>query len=107
MKIVARRTLDQFVDGIAGQIDHPSVKRAIDTWFFETRRAEWHNSSDVRNTFATTSIINAERFVFNIKGNSYRLVISVNFRTQTIWIKWIGTHKEYDRINAAEIKYDQ
>ena len=107
MRIVARRTLDQFVASVAGQMDHLSVKKAIDTWFFEVKKAEWTNSADIRNTFATASITSAERVVFNIRGNSYRLVATVNFRLQTVWIKWIGTHRDYDKIDVKEIQYGQ
>jgi mRNA interferase HigB len=105
MRIVARRTLREFVDGLSGQKDQPAVKAALDAWFEEVSTAKWQSSSDVKRYYATASIVNAERIVFNIKGNDYRLVVAINFKKSAVWIKWIGTHKAYDRINAAEVEY--
>jgi len=63
--------------------------------------------SDVKRLYATASIINAERIVFNIKGNTYRLVVAVDFEKAIAWIKWIGVHRDYDRIDAARVEYDE
>lgn len=106
MRIIARRTLTRFVESLAGQRDRPAVKDAIDVWHDRASKAHWRNSADVRQTFATASIVNAERIVFNIKGNDYRLVVAIDFDKSIIWIKWIGTHKEYDHIDAAKVEYD-
>ncbi len=57
--------------------------------------------------YATASIINAERIVFNVKGNSYRLVVAVDFEKEIVWIKWIGTHAGYDRIDVRTVEYDE
>jgi mRNA interferase HigB len=106
MRIVARRTLLEFAAGQAGHKDHGALVRALDDWFHETRRAKWLNSADVRQTFGHVSIISADRLVFNISGNHYRLVASVDYRYRTLWIKWIGTHAEYDAIDARTVDYD-
>jgi mRNA interferase HigB len=53
------------------------------------------------------SIVSADRIVFNIKGNDYRLVVAVDFAKGIVWIKWIGTHREYDRINMREVEYER
>jgi mRNA interferase HigB len=58
------------------------------------RRARWRTTADVRRVYATASIVSADRIVFNIKGNSYRLVVSVDFEKGIVWIKWIGTHRD-------------
>lgn len=76
---------------------------ALDAWFADVSKANWSNTTDVRKRYATASIVNAERIVFNIKGNDYRLVVSVDFEKGVIWIKWIGTHKAYDEIDVAEV----
>lgn len=105
MRVIARRTLRTFVVSLAGHKDQPAVKAALDAWFDEVRRAHWHSTADIRKRYATASVVNAERVVFNIKGNAYRLVVAVDFEKSIVWIKWIGTHKEYDRIHVAEVDY--
>ncbi|OUI80739.1 membrane protein [Gluconobacter sp. DsW_056] len=106
MRIIARRTLREFVDSLAGQKDQPAVKAALDAWFTEVGRAGWTSTADVKQLYATASIVNAERIVFNIKGNAYRLVVAVDFEKSIVWIKWIGTHKAYDRIDVTEVEHD-
>lgn len=105
MRIIARRTLRQFVDSLAGQKDQSAVKAALDAWFDEVSKADWKSSADVKRLYATASIVSAERIVFNIKGNDYRLVVAVDFEKAIVWIKWIGTHKAYDRIDVTEVRH--
>jgi mRNA interferase HigB len=63
--------------------------------------------ADVKRLYATASVVSNDRVVFNIKGNDYRLVVSVDFNKEIVWIKWIGTHRDYDRINVKEVKYHE
>lgn len=105
MRIIARRTLRDFVESLAGKRDQPAVKAALDAWFDEVSKASWASSADVKRLYATASIVSAERIVFNVKGNDYRLVVSVDFEKSIVWIKWIGTHKAYDRIDVTEIEH--
>lgn len=105
MRIIARRTLRAFVDSLAGQKSQPAVKAALDAWFAEVSKAAWRSTADVKRLYATASVVSAERIVFNIKGNDYRLVVSVDFEKAIVWIKWIGTHKAYDRIDVTEIEH--
>lgn len=105
MRIIARRTLREFVESLAGQKDQPAVKAALDAWFDEVSKASWASSADVKRHYATASIVNAERIVFNIKGNDYSLVVAVDFEKGIVWIKWIGTHKAYDGIDVAEVRH--
>jgi mRNA interferase HigB len=93
------------VEGLAGQKDQPAVKAALDAWFDEVRKAQWTSSAEVKRLYATASIISAERIVFNIKGNDYRLVVSVDFEKGIVWIKWIGPHRAYDRIDVTEVEH--
>ncbi|MBS1101725.1 type II toxin-antitoxin system HigB family toxin [Gluconobacter sp. Dm-62] len=106
MRIIARRTLREFVDSLAGQKEQPAVKAALDAWFAEVGKAAWTSTADVKRLYATASIVSAERIVFNIKGNAYRLVVAVDFEKGIVWIKWIGTHKAYDRIDVTEVEHD-
>lgn len=105
MRIIARRTLREFVEGLAGRKDQRAVKAALDAWFDEVSKATWAGTADVKRLYATASIVNAERIVFNIKGNDYRLVVSVDFEKSIVWIKWIGTHKAYDKIDVTEVRH--
>ena len=105
MRIIARRTLRGFVESLAGRKDQSAVKAALDAWFQEVRQARWKSSADIKRRYATASVISAERFVFNIKGNAYRLIVAVDFEKSIVWIKWLGSHAEYDRINASEVQH--
>jgi len=105
MRIIARRTLREFVESLTGRKDQPAVKAALDAWFYEARKARWKNTTDIKRSYATASIVSAERVVFNVKGNAYRLVVAVDFEKGIVWIKWIGTHKDYDRIDVTEVEH--
>jgi mRNA interferase HigB len=105
VRVIARRTLREFVHSLAGKKDQSAVKAALDAWFDEASRAEWTNAGDVKRQYATASIVSAERIVFNIKGNAYRLVVSVDFAKGIVWIKWIGPHREYDKIDVKEVQH--
>src|ERR1019366_2379835 len=100
MRIIARRTLRTFVEGRRGYKDHGALKAALDAWFDEARKARWSSARDVKRSYATASIVSADRLVFNVKGNDYRLVVAVDFERSIVWIKWIGTHKDYDKIDV-------
>lgn len=104
MRIIARRTLREYVDRLAGDKGQPAVKAALDAWFDEVSKAHWTSSADVKRLYATASIVSAERIVFNIKGNDHRLVVAADFEKGIVWIKWIGTHKAYDKIDVKEIE---
>ena len=105
MRVIARRTLLKFVATRKGRKDHAAVKAAIDAWFHEAKKADWANMAEVKALYRTASPVSAKRVVFNIKGNAYRLVVEINFRKGIVWIKWVGTHAAYDRINVKEVKY--
>jgi len=105
MRIIARRTLRAFVDSLAGHKDQPAVKAALDAWFDEVAKANWASTADVKRLYATASVVSAERIVFNIKGNVYRLVVAVDFEKAIVWIKWIGTHRDYDKIDVRKVDH--
>lgn len=77
----------------------------MDAWFDEVRKARWANSAEIKRRYATASIVSADRVVFNIKGNDYRLVAAVDFEKSIVWIKWIGTHAAYDRIDVTKVDH--
>ena len=106
MRIIARRTLRQFVESRAGHRDQQALKAALDAWFDEVRKARWSSTADIKRFYASASIVSSERIVFNIRGNAYRLVVAVDFEKGIVWIKWLGTHRDYDRIDVREVNHE-
>jgi mRNA interferase HigB len=82
-----------------------ALKAALDVWFAEVRNADWKSSAEVRCLYGLASIVSADRIVFNIKGNDYRLVASADFEKGIVWIKWVGTHRDYDRIDVRRVEH--
>ena len=72
-------------------------------WYTEARRANWRNPQNIRAAYRTASILRKNRVVFNVKGNTYRLVVAVKYEFQVVYIRFIGTHAEYDKIRAEEV----
>lgn len=107
VRVIARRTLLEFVERLQGKADQTAVKHALDAWFHEVSKASWISSGDIKCAYATASIVGRDRVVFNIKGNDYRLVAAVDYEKGIVWIKWLGTHKAYDRIDVRSIDYEQ
>ena len=90
----------------AGRRDQPAVKAAFDAWFDEVKKADWASTADVKRLYATASVVTADRVVFNLKGHAYRLVASVDFEKRIVWIKWVGAHKDYDRLDVTKVEHD-
>ena len=107
MRIIPRRTLKEFVDSLAGTKERRAVGAALNAWFHEVKRACWRNPAEVRRLYATASVVGSERVVFNVKGNAYRLVTAIDFEKGIVWIKWIGTHRDYDRISVRDVRYGE
>jgi mRNA interferase HigB len=104
VRIIARKTLRDFVDSLRGSADHKTVKSALDSWFHEVQNSQWRTPADVTRRYATASIVSSDRVLFNIKGNAYRLVVAVDYQRQTVFIKWLGTHAQYDKIDVRTVK---
>src|SRR5258708_31688283 len=102
MRVIARRTLRECAVARRGYKAHAALKAALAAWFDEVKKARWSSAADVKRSYATASIVSADRIVFNIKGNDYRLVVATDFDKGIVWIKWIGGHKEYDKIDVKE-----
>ena len=105
MRVIARKTLRQFVARLRGHKDQKAVESALDAWFYEVEQAGWKNPADVRKAYSSASIIGPDRVVFNIKGNDYRLVVAINYRLQIVFIKWLGSHAQYDKIDVRTVQY--
>lgn len=105
MRIIARSTLTRFVETLRGHRDQRAVKSALDAWFHEVIHADWSSSADVKAEYRNASIIGADRVVFNIKGNDYRLITAIDYRRQIVFVKWVGSHAEYDKIDARTVEH--
>ena len=97
MRVIAKKILREFWN------KHKDCEQQLKSWFQEAASSKWKNSNEIKLEYPTASIIGDNRIVFNIKGNTYRLIIKINFDYQMIWIRFIGTHSEYDKINAKTI----
>lgn len=83
-----------------------AAKAALDAWFHEVRRSAWRSSADLKRSYATASILTSDRVVFNIKGNTFRLVAAVDYQRQIVYVKWLGSHAGYDKIDARTVEYE-
>ena len=97
MRIIAIKTIRNF------WLKHSDAEQPLRAWFAEAKKANWKNPADITKQYRTASILKNNRVVFNIKGNDYRLVAAINYDFKIVYIRFIGTHKEYDKINAKEI----
>ena len=105
MRVIARSTLSRFVETLSGTKSPSAVKAALDAWFHEAERSTWRTPADVKKKYATASIIDAERVVFNIKGNTYRLVAAIDYQRRTVFIEWLGSHAAYSEIDVRKVSY--
>jgi len=99
MRIIARRTLREFRER-RGRGDAEQPLRA---WFAEASRATWRTPSDVKASYRSVSFVGKDRVVFNAGGNKYRLVVAVKFSAHIVFIRFVGTHQDYDEIDAGEV----
>jgi mRNA interferase HigB len=99
MRIIARKTLRQFWD----QSKHADAEQPLRAWFREAAHADWKSPADVKADYRSASIVANDRVVFNIAGNKYRLVVRINYAYRVVYIRFVGTHRQYDRINVKEI----
>ena len=81
---------------------HPEAESSLRAWYTEARRANWRTPQDIKAAYRTASILRNNRVVFNVKGNTYRVVVAVKYEFQIVYIRFIGTHAEYDKITAEE-----
>jgi len=97
MRVISRRPLNDLAE------QHPEAKAELDAWFHEAEAVEWANPAEIRSEYGNASILKGSRVVFNICGNKYRLVVKINYAYSVVYVRFAGTHREYDQINAEEI----
>lgn len=96
-RIVAKRTLKEFWG------KYPDCEQHLKTWYDIAWHADWKSPNDIKETFASASIVASNRVIFNIRGNNYRLIVKFNYERQWAFIRYIGTHDEYEKIDATTI----
>jgi mRNA interferase HigB len=97
VRVISKSTLRDFWE------KHPDCKEQLKSWFRETENSNWNTLNELKNDYPSASILKDNRIVYNIKGNHYRLIVKFNFDYQLCWIRFVGTHAEYDKIDANKI----
>ena len=98
MRVIAIKTLRDF------WVTHPDSEQSLLAWFDEASKAAWTQPADIKSQYASASILKNRRVVFNIKGNDYRLIATVAYKLGVVYVKFIGTHKQYDAIDAETVE---
>jgi len=96
-RIISRRPLREFWE------KYPDAETPLKTWYQTANKAEWRKPNDVKADYPSASIIAGNRMVFNIRGGNYRLITKLNYEKQWIFIRFVGTHKEYDKVDASTV----
>ena len=97
MRIIARKTLREYAE------KHPEILGQLDAWYHDTKRADWATPADITRVYGSASILPNRRVVFNIKGNQYRLIVKIHYNTGIVFVRYVGTHADYNRIDAGSI----
>lgn len=97
MRVISKRTLQDFWNS------HPDAINPLAGWYAEAMKASWQSPQDIKSQYKTASFLRDNRVVFNIGGNKYRLIVKINYSYNTVYVRFVGTHAEYDKINAEEI----
>ena len=97
MRVIAKRTLRDFWE------KHADSEQQLKAWYNEAEQADWKSLNEIKKDYPSASILEDNRIVFNIKGNNYRLIVRINYKYGIVWIRFIGTHAEYDKVDANRI----
>jgi mRNA interferase HigB len=97
MRIIARRTLREFWE------KHPGAEQSLKSWFKEASVASWKSPNEVRRQYRHSSVLPGNRVVFNIGGNKYRLITQINYEFKIVYIRFVGSHAAYDKVDAERI----
>jgi len=99
MRIIAVKTLKDYA------LDFHQAEQALFSWYAEVVNAQWNSPNDLKEQYRNASILTNKRVVFNIHGNSYRLIVDIEYRLKIVFVVWFGTHKQYDNIDAKTVSY--
>lgn len=100
MKILVKKTILYYIQ------EYPSAETQLQIWYYEFSKTEFSTFNALKKVYKNASIIANNRVIFNIKGNDYRIIVSVNFKQQACYVIWFGSHSEYDKIDAVNIPFD-
>jgi mRNA interferase HigB len=101
MRVIATKTLKRYWN------EYPLEKQSLFAWYEEVEEAEWNSPNSLKKQYRNASIISDKRVIFNIHGNSFRLIVDIEYRLKIVFIVWFGTHKQYDKINVKKVNYDK
>lgn len=99
MRVIAIKTLKDY------SVNYPQAEQALLSWFEESSVASWNSPNELKLQYRNASILTNKRVIFNIHGNSYRLIVDIEYRLKIVFVVWFGTHKQYDRIDAKTVGY--
>ncbi|MDQ1244203.1 MAG: mRNA interferase HigB [Campylobacterota bacterium] len=97
MNVISKRTLVLFYE------QYPEARAALEVWYADARKAIWNTPDDIKKLYARASFLKDNRVIFNIKGNDFRLIVHIDYLRKIVRVKFVGTHSQYDKINAEEI----
>lgn len=97
MRIISRKALREFWE------IHPDARNALEAWYLDVKQADWKTPSDIKRVYRNASFVANNRVVFNIKGNHYRIVVVITYKWGIVYIRFVGTHSEYDKIDVTRI----
>jgi len=100
MRVIAKKHLITYWE------KHPDAEQPLKAWYDEAVKAQWSTPQDIRAQYGNASFVGNNRVVFNIKGNTHRLIVAVAYKFGALYIKFVGTHSEYDRVNAATVQME-
>ncbi len=100
MRVISLKILKDFYTA------YPDSEQSLKAWFNEARQASWHDPAEIKARYSNASILKSRRVVFNIKGNTYRLVVAIAYQYGAVYIKFIGTHMEYDKIDVNSVEME-
>jgi mRNA interferase HigB len=97
MRVISRKALRVFWE------THPDARPVLQAWYADVRQAHWKSPTDLKSVYRNASFVANNRIIFNVKGGKYRLIVAVHYRSQIVYIRFVGTHQQYDQVDAASV----
>ena len=97
MRIISRKALRVFWE------DHPDAQQALQAWYVDVKHATWNSPADIEKVYRNASFVANNRVVFNIRGNKYRIIVAIQYKFKIVFVRFVGTHREYDQVDAAAV----
>ena len=97
MRVISRKALRVLWE------DHPEARQALQAWYADVKHAAWKSPTDIKRAYRNASFVANNRVVFNLKGNQYRIIVAIQYKFQIVFIRFVGTHQDYDQVDAASV----